>query len=291
MCATNARRGVSLLEVLIVVAILGVLGAITASAVMRVRVEADRVKSANNLRQIIFGVHQLADQRMGKVTNLSKAHMPKKLGSYSEQALMWSILPWTHHQRSVSANSTPSQMADFFHPDVAVYKSPADPTLHLNPVFERMKGKCSYALNMVAADGGIILPMTFADGMTNTVCASESFYLKQDPEYYYDYTNIFGPTNPNEPYGRRRATFADAGWNDAVPVTMNSSTTCSVPGLTFQVNPSLTELDFRIPQTPFAAGLPVAMFDGSVRTLSPRIAETVFWSLVTPAGGEVVGEF
>ena len=47
----------------------------------------------------------------------------------------------------------------------------------------------------------------------------------------------------------------------------------------------------RIPQTPFSGGLPVALFDGSVRTLSPGIAPEVVWALVTPAGNEVVGDF
>jgi len=37
-----------------------------------------------------------------------------------------------------------------------------------------------------------------------------------------------------------------------------------------------------------ALHLTVAMFDGSVRTLSPSVSESVFWALVTPAGGEVV---
>jgi hypothetical protein len=53
----------------------------------------------------------------------------------------------------------------------------------------------------------------------------------------------------------------------------------------------MDEIDLHVPQTPFAAGLPVALFDGSVRTLSPRIAEHVFWALVTPNGGEVIGDF
>jgi hypothetical protein len=41
------------------------------------------------------------------------------------------------------------------------------------------------------------------------------------------------------------------------------------------------------PQTPFSAGLPVALFDGSVRTIRPGVRPEVFWAMVTPAGGEV----
>jgi len=31
------------------------------------------------------------------------------------------------------------------------------------------------------------------------------------------------------------------------------------------------------------------MMDGSIRTISPSISPTVFWSAVTPAGGETAG--
>ena len=78
-----------------------------------------------------------------------------------------------------------------------------------------------------------------------------------------------------------------------MPITdpITHFTTASVPGRTFQVRPTPQEADGYTPQTPFAAGLPVAFFDGSVKTLSPRISETVFWSLVTPNGGEVIGDY
>jgi hypothetical protein len=287
----NGRHpGRSLLEILVAIAIVGLLIGFVANAIQSTRAAAVRVQSSNNLRQIILGVHQYADQQSGQITGLTKTVLPKKF-LYTEQSLWWVILPWTYGQRTISGDSTHEQMAEFFHPVVKVYQSPGDPTFNINPVMIGTPARCSYVLNMMAIDGGLSIPFTFQDGTGSTICVSESYYYKPSPEFFYSYTYIFGPPIPAEPYGRRRATFADAGWNDAVPVTVNNRTTCSVPGLTFQVNPALESLDHRIPQTPFAAGLPVAMFDGSVRTLSPRIAETVFWSLVTPAGGEVVGEF
>ncbi len=101
---------------------------------------------------------------------------------------------------------------------------------------------------------------------------------------------IFDPYQ-GEIYGDRRATFADRGWEDALPVTdaANSTTRPSVPGKTFQVRPRLENADPSIPQTPHLAGLTVALFDGSVRTISPSVHESVFWAMVTPAGGEVLG--
>ncbi|HVK19710.1 MAG TPA: hypothetical protein VM533_22445 [Fimbriiglobus sp.] len=93
--------------------------------------------------------------------------------------------------------------------------------------------------------------------------------------------------------GTRRATFADKGWHDVIPVKdpATGQTVASVRGQTFQVRPRLEDVDSKMPQTPFSAGLPVAFFDGSVRILSPSIDESIFWSLVTPNGGEVVGDF
>jgi hypothetical protein len=103
------------------------------------------------------------------------------------------------------------------------------------------------------------------------------------------YTGIFDPYN-DEIYGDRRATFADRGWEDVLPVTDPATATTgpSVPGKTFQVGPRPEDVDPSIPQTRHRAGLTVAMFDGGVRTISPSVAASVFWALVTPAGGEVV---
>jgi hypothetical protein len=108
-------------------------------------------------------------------------------------------------------------------------------------------------------------------------------YTRQEEAYHFD------PQN-GEIYGNRRPTFADRGWQDVVPVTDPATRTTrpSVPGKTFQVQPRPEQVDPSIPQTPHRAGLTVAMFDGSVRTISPSVSESVFWAQVAPAGGEVV---
>ncbi len=71
----------------------------------------------------------------------------------------------------------------------------------------------------------------------------------------------------------------------AAPVSRGSR------GRIFQVAPKLTECDYRVPNTPHRAGMVTLLCDGSVRTLSPSIAETTFWGLVTPDRGEVLGDF
>ena len=92
----------------------------------------------------------------------------------------------------------------------------------------------------------------------------------------------------NSSLGSHRATFADITYDDVLPVLDAGSSLSrpSTPGVTFQVRPTRGACDPRIPQTGHHT-LPVAMMDGSVRQVSRGISETMFWSSVTPASGEV----
>ena len=54
---------------------------------------------------------------------------------------------------------------------------------------------------------------------------------------------------------------------------------------------TLPKCNFNLSQTPFSAGLPVALADGSVRIVKPTVAPAVFWGAMTPNGGEIPGDF
>lgn len=108
--------------------------------------------------------------------------------------------------------------------------------------------------------------------------------------------------SPRTGWTLHRASFADSdpktrpynpqGDIDVYPITGGSPPTSagSISGLTFQVRPKLSDCDPRIPQTAYSGGMPVALLDGSVRTLSADMSATTFWGAVTPAGGEVPGD-
>src|SRR2546422_4781435 len=114
----NARcpSGMTLVEVLVVIAIIGVLIALLLPAVVKAREAALRFQSKNNLKQIILATHNYADTNSGKLPGL---------GGY--EPLFFNLLPYIEHGNyyaEVKAGLRPFS-SDF---TVRQYISPSDPT-------------------------------------------------------------------------------------------------------------------------------------------------------------------
>jgi prepilin-type N-terminal cleavage/methylation domain-containing protein len=299
--STRIRPGLTLIEVLVVVAILAVLIGLVLAAIQKSRESAALIQNKNNLRQIILGVHQLADKNEGKIEKLTRSSMKDPTGVYCDAALFVRLIPYVHGPTAYPDNILDTaQVLDYMTPMVKVYHNLADPSWDYDPAFTTRRDKCSYALNMLAMDGSVDLTASLPDGTSQTIAFVDKYFAKCSHNYTVSqtanlYSYIWDPYyNPYdkrlEVYGDRRATFADRGWQDVLPVTDPATRTArpSVPGKTFQVRPRPEEVDPHIPQAPHQAGLTVALFDGSVRTIAPSVAESVFWAVVSPAGGEAV---
>ncbi len=269
------RRGLSLIELLVVLGILGILVGLLLPAVQKVREAAARLQSQNNMKQLGLALHHYAADHDGSIPGGDHA------------GLFWTILPYLDGGQAILDQFQKMGDADSelkFKP----FFSPADSTLGL--AREKVKYPCSYAYNKFAVAQGANLNSSISDGLTNTVLLTEHYINCNETYFHYLPVTIFAE--------RREATFADRGtlapWNppfqDVVPVTSGFPpvSRASTPGLTFQARPKLADCNPLIPQTPHAGGMLVGMFDGSVRTISPRVGEEVFWGSVTPAGGEVV---
>jgi hypothetical protein len=283
------RRGASLVEVLVVIAILGLMLGLLLGAIQGGRTTAVRLNSQNNLRQIILATHQLADQEAGKIDNLTKTALPKKK-LYTESSIHWDLLPWTHGPRVRPRNPTEEELGDYLCPRVKTYISPADPSQG-HPVLQVTRGWCSYSCNMMVFDGSFTMPFSLPDGTASTIAFAERYCYSAKTGDYSLYYFIFPASPESHQVNDRRATFADVASGDVIPVKdpVTGQTVASRRGVTFQVRPKVEDADGKQLQTPFPGGLPVAFFDGSVRTIAPGVAEHVFWGLVTPGGGEVVG--
>jgi prepilin-type N-terminal cleavage/methylation domain-containing protein len=250
------RRGATLLEVLIVIAVIAVLVGLLIPAIQRVRENASRTQSMNNLKQIMLAVHQFAGARNGALPSVEGTPNDP----YFPISYCYVLLPYLDGQASI-------------------FVSPADPSFAAAVQFQLS----SYAANAQVFGDNSRYPASIPDGTSQTIGFAEHYAQCADKEFWIGSTGMFGNV---------RATFADRlaePITQGTPPVSQSNTAQYNLHLTFQIAPALADCDPYVPQTPHRSGMLCAFMDGSVRVLGPSVSPTVFWGLVTPAGGEVLG--
>lgn len=306
------RTGLSLVELLVVVAILGVLIALLLPAVQNVREAALRLRTANNLRQISVGLHHYESAQNQLPVIGDGPGVWRKVGPYfvmiGDTSLFVSLLPY------LDVGFDPFRP----YPTIRMYISPTDPSLTgvriSDDVFEPngagQKHFISFGANAFAFVNHPSLVNGFHDGTSNTFAIVERYGRCFTSSTMYHATGRTGISS----FDLRRATFADGGpvfsgsnYKDVYPITVAGGTGPSRPGVTYQVrpktnfipsaqfavgrSPTADECDPALPQSTTRAGLLAALTDGSVRTIRSSISPETFWGAVTPAGGEVLGDW
>lgn len=286
----SGRRGLTIVELLVCIAIVAVLFGLMLPAVQKIRATAARAQDQNNLRQITLAFHSYASAHSGRLPSRGTPSVVSyDLGN---QSPFYNILPYLE-----PGSPAPYAVRDktgVHYARVKMFLSPTDVTVRA--AFENhIDGPTSYSVNGQVFLERTRLPISIPDGLSNTIAVSQHYFRCSrrfnDHSYlFYDFASV--PLD-FEYTGTRRGTFADPMWRDVVPTTSGNppTTSASTSGVTFQVAPRPDEADGRLLQSTQPNGLLVAMFDGSVRTLAPSISERVFWGMITPSGGEVVSDY
>ena len=162
----------------------------------------------------------------------------------------------------------------------------------------------NYAANgMVFGGNNAQLPGSFADGASNTIIVAERFQFCaspwEDANYYNNWAwGTYGDNNgsvaafgfiaPPPSFGTTGMVAPvlplPANRNDPIPLQLdNSAGRIVTKPVGFQVAPR--ECDAWLAQTWHPSGMPVALGDGSVRTLGASMSQWTFWAACTPAGG------
>lgn len=309
------RNGFTLLELLVVVAILAVLLAFLLPAVQKVRGAAARMQSSSNKRQLLLAIHHFTSVHNERVPVLNGDYR----GPNPNQSVHGAILPYIEHgvlHHKFYNEYLPDGTRNYH---IRIFLSPADPSLTGEWWRDYSTGaNASYAVNAYAFQYGFSLAASYTDGLSNTLMLGEHYAYcgGKSGENFFWIAHV-------HPMGRR-ASFADGGplfatgpenyrgaQGDVYPIVRGNPPVAGPshtvvgpahaddpPGTVlkpittpFQVAPKVRDCHAALAQTPHPEGLIVGLMDGSVRTLAPGISPATFWGAVTPNGGEILADW
>lgn len=279
----SARRGFTLIEMLVVIAIMAILIALLVPAVQRVREAASRLMCSNNLKQQALAMHDYSTAYAGI---LPPANFQDPVTG-AQGSTYFALLPYLDQGNLYTANVQNGQgYLGAGATVLAVFQCPSDVTLGNGmaggeALSSYSVNSCVFCPGNIGANPGSVTPYTMVnipDGVSNTIAFVEQIPNPPNAPPGYNWW-AFPLTCPNGLEGG--APF----WPPAPPLIP--------PPYIVQFNPSLNPNDPNFCNPKAAAGFHpslamIAMMDGSARSVSSDVTQASWNAAVQPDDGQPV---
>lgn len=289
-------RAFTLIELLIVIAIIALLIGLLLPAVQKVRESAARIKCGNQIRQVALAAHQAHD---------AAGTLPPGLGYWQGSSaygtIHFHLLPWLEQEGLYRRSFNPAA-GQYFVGNNGVYSMPvkglvcpsdssAPPDATAHDLLGNTWGLTTYAVNaqivcrmnpdytIYSSENWARIPASIPDGTSNTILFTEKYSQCFNGTYpaggsYWSYYYTGSSLQPYHP---------------GFAISWNGYSIGPASKFLEQPRPYNGNCDPTMAASPHPGGIQTALADGSVRFVSSSITPYSWWYLVTPAGGEVLG--
>ena len=254
MIRLHARRGFTFIELLLVLAILAFLLAFLLPIIFQLRVAASRAIRFNNLRQIAIAVHNAHDT-YGK--------LPPTVGKLGNGTgtIHFHLLPFLEQNQVYQMADGAVWKNGVYGTVIPVFFDTQDASAPEGHQFKNWLATTNYAASWpVFKEGGNSFAQ-IPDGTSNTFMFTQRYQMCDGTPTAWGYPALYTWTPMFGYYSQAR----------------------------FQIMPKQNECDPTLPQSLTAAGIEVAMCDGSARYVSDRISPQTWWFATDPADGNILG--